>query len=44
MAAAAGSTGAITQVQTFELFDGAAQSQIMKAARTALAGYNPPTA
>ena len=44
VAAAAGSTGAITQVETHELFDGAAQGQIMKAAKTALAGYNPPMA
>ena len=44
VAAAAGSTGAITQVETHELFDGAAQGQIMRAAKTALAGYKPPTA
>lgn len=42
--AAAGSAGAITQGETHELFDGAAQSQIMRAAKTALAGYKPPTA
>jgi uncharacterized protein with GYD domain len=44
VAAAAGSTGAITQVQTHELFDGGAQGQIMSVAKTALAGYKPPTA
>lgn len=44
VAAAAGSTGAITHVETRELFDGGAQSQIMKAAKSALAGYKPPTA
>ena len=44
VAAAAGSTGAITQIETHELFDGAAQGQIMRAAKTALAGYKPPTA
>ena len=44
VAAAAGSTGAITQVETHELFDGDAQGQIMRAAKTALAEYKPPTA
>jgi uncharacterized protein with GYD domain len=44
VAAAAGSTGAITHVETHELFDGGAQSQIMRAAKSALAGYKPPTA
>jgi uncharacterized protein with GYD domain len=44
VAAAAGSTGAITQVESHELFDGAAQGKIMKTAKTALAGYKPPTA
>ena len=44
VAAAAGSSGAITHVETHELFDGAAQRQIMGAAKTALAGYKPPTA
>jgi uncharacterized protein with GYD domain len=44
VAAAAGSTGGITQVETHELFDGAAQSRIMTEAKTALAGYRPPTA
>lgn len=44
VAAAAASTGAITQVESHELFDGAAQGQIIRAAKTALAGYKPPTA
>ena len=44
VAAAAGSTGAITEVETHELFDGAAQGEIMRAAKAALAGYKPPTA
>jgi len=44
VAAAAGSTGAVTQVETHELFDGEAQGQIMRAARAALSGYKPPTA
>ena len=42
--AAAGSTGAITQVETHELFDGEAQGRIMKAAKGALGSYKPPTA
>ncbi len=42
--AAAGSTGAITQLETHELFDGEAQGQILRAAKKALAGYKPPTA
>jgi uncharacterized protein with GYD domain len=44
VAAAAGSTGAITNLETHELFDAAAQGQIARAAKTALAGYKPPTA
>lgn len=44
VAAAAASTGAITHVETHELFDGAAQGRIMKAAKTALGRYEPPTA
>lgn len=41
---AAASTGAITQVETHELFGSEAQGQIMRAAKTALADYKPPTA
>ena len=44
VAAAAGSTGGINQVETHELFDGAAQGQIMRAAKSVLAAYKPPTA
>ena len=44
VAAAAGSTGAFAQAESHELFDGAAQGQIMKAAKAALAGYKPPMA
>lgn len=44
VAAAAGSTGAVTKMETHELFDGASQSQIMRTAKTALAAYKPPTA
>jgi uncharacterized protein with GYD domain len=42
--AAAVSTGVITRVETHEVFDGAAQGQIMRAAKSALAAYKPPTA
>jgi uncharacterized protein with GYD domain len=44
VAAAAGSAGAVGQLESHELFDSAAQGQIMRAAKTALAGYKPPTA
>ena len=44
LVAAAASTGAISGTEIHELFDGAAQGQIMKAAKTALAGYTPPMA
>lgn len=44
VAAAAGSTGAITRIETHELFDGEGQGRMMRAARTALAGYKAPTA
>ena len=42
VAAAAGSAGGVTQLESHELFDGAAQGQIVKAAKAALAGYKPP--
>lgn len=42
--AAAGSTGGVSHLESHELFDGAAQKQILKAAKTALAKYKPPTA
>lgn len=44
VAAAAGSTGAVIRAESHEIFDGAAQGQIMKTARIALGGYKPPTA
>jgi uncharacterized protein with GYD domain len=44
VAAAAASTGAISQVESHELFGSEAQGQIMRMAKTALAGYKPPTA
>ena len=44
VAAAAGSAGAVANLETHEVFDGAAQGQIMRAAKTALAGYKPPMA
>ena len=43
VAAAAGSTGGITRMETHELFDSAGQGKIMKSAKTALAAYKPPT-
>jgi uncharacterized protein with GYD domain len=42
--AAAASTGAITQVESHELFGSEAQGEIMRAAKKALKGYKPPTA
>jgi uncharacterized protein with GYD domain len=44
VALAAGSTGAITGVETHEIFDGAGQAKIMKTGKTALKAYEPPTA
>jgi uncharacterized protein with GYD domain len=44
LAAAAASTGAITQTETHEIFDRDAQSDILKAAKTAVGAYKPPTA
>ena len=44
VAAATGSAGAVTNVETHEVFAGEAQAEIMRTARTALAGYRPPTA
>ena len=43
-AAAAGSAGSVGRLETHEVFDGAAQGQIARTAKTALAGYKPPTA
>jgi uncharacterized protein with GYD domain len=44
LATAAASTGAIAQTETHEIFDRDAQTQIMKAAKTAVGVYKPPTA
>lgn len=44
VAGAAASTGAITRCETHEIFDRDGQAEILKAARTALGGYKPPTA
>lgn len=43
LAVAAGSTGALHGMQTFELFDAEAQSKIVHAAKQGKAGYKPPT-
>ena len=44
LATAAASAGAIAQTETHEIFDRDAQTQIMKAAKTAAGVYKPPTA
>jgi hypothetical protein len=44
LATAAASTGAIALTETHEIFDRDAQTQIMKAAKTAVGVYKPPTA
>jgi uncharacterized protein with GYD domain len=44
LAGAVGSTGAITGMETHEIFDSEAQVRIVKGAKTALAAYKPPTA
>ena len=44
LSAAASSSGAITRVESHEIFDGEAQAQIVKSAKSALATYTPPTA
>jgi len=44
LAAAVGSTGAIVDIETHELFDHDQQADIVKQAKTALAAYRPPTA
>jgi uncharacterized protein with GYD domain len=44
VAVAAGSTGAVTQAETHELFGSDAQGRIMRSAKVALGGYRPPTA
>ena len=44
LAAAVGSTGAIVDIETHEIFDHDQQSAIVAHAKTALAAYRPPTA
>ena len=44
LAAAVGSTGAITGLETHEIFDHDDQAAIVKHAGTALRAYKPPTA
>jgi uncharacterized protein with GYD domain len=44
LSAAASSTGAITGMRSYEIFDREAQAQIVKSAKTALADYKPPIA
>ena len=44
VAAAVGATGAITGVETHQIFDHDEQAAIVKQAATALAAYKPPTA
>ncbi len=44
LAAAAAGAGAITQVETHEIFDRDAQTQIVNAAKTGVGVYKPPTA
>lgn len=42
VAAAVASTGAVTSVQSHEIFDHDQQAQIVEAAKTALKAYTPP--
>jgi uncharacterized protein with GYD domain len=44
LSAAVASTGAITGLESHEIFDREAQTQIVKSAKTAIAAYKPPTA
>lgn len=44
LSAAASGSGAFTDFETHEIFDGNAQAQIMKSAKTATTAYKPPTA
>ncbi len=44
LAAAAASTGAITETETHEIFDHDAQAHIVKVAKAAVGTYKPPTA
>ena len=44
LVAAVGASGAITDIETHQLFDHDEQTAIVKAAATARAAYRPPTA
>ena len=44
IAAAVGSTGAVVDIETHEIFDHVQQATIVSQARTALGAYKPPTA
>lgn len=44
LSVAGGSTGSLHGLQTYEIFDGEAQTRIVKAAQTARSVYKPPTA
>ena len=44
IAAAVGSTGAVSGLDTHQIFDHDEQATILKQAKTALAAYKPPTA
>ena len=44
VSAAVASTGAVSHLESHEIFDGAAQAEIVKAAKGALAAYKPPGA
>lgn len=41
---AAAATGAVTNLESHEICDGAAQAQVVKGAKTASAAYKPSTA
>lgn len=43
LATAVGSTGAITSLETHEIYDGDQQAEIVKRAKTAVDAYKPPT-
>ena len=44
LAAAVGSTGAVVDIETHEIFDHDQQAAIVERAKTAVAAYRPPTA
>jgi uncharacterized protein with GYD domain len=43
LSVAAGSTGAVERLESYEIFDRETQAQIVKAAKTAAGVYKPPT-